>query len=244
MSQPPGLIEAMLNLSRYHQQHEKFYAQTPLQQAIAMQQASRVLKTFADRWDKTEPQEARQGNPFLGCEDLNEPADIQSSGVLFMEGQGEPPEIARLKRDLATLSDDFQETGRWLAEAMQASWEIAGSLAEYPALAGVLGERHRIIANDWQAAGLSSMVSRLLRRAVDILETIDFTPAFIRSDLSGARIVPGRLRSASELIDRAADLAAESAMLVHDNDRRWRVFREQVEHLDRESPNKDTKDID
>ena len=40
--------------------------------------------------------------------------------------------------------------------------------------------------------------------------------------------LPGYLYSASELLDRAADLAAESAALVHDNERRWRVFRERV----------------
>ena len=236
MPQPQKFVEAMLNLSRYHREHEKFYARAPLKQAIAMQDTSRLLKNFADRWEETEPREPEPGNPYLGCEDLNDPSEIQASGVLFMEGQEEPPEVARLKRDLATMSDDFQETGKWLTEAMETSWKIAGSLVEYPALADVLGERHRIIANDWQAAGLSSMVSRLLRRALDILETIDFTPAFIRSDMSGARIIPARLRSASELIDRAADLAAESATLVHDNDRRWRIFRERAAAVSPEPP--------
>jgi hypothetical protein len=36
------------------------------------------------------------------------------------------------------------------------------------------------------------------------------------------------LNSAAELIDRAADLAAQSTTLTHDNDRRWRVFRERL----------------
>ncbi len=36
---------------------------------------------------------------------------------------------------------------------------------------------------------------------------------------------------ASELLDRASDLLAESATLVHDNERRWRVFGERVTHL-------------
>jgi hypothetical protein len=33
------------------------------------------------------------------------------------------------------------------------------------------------------------------------------------------------------LIDRAADLVVESSMLVHDNERRWRVFGERVRGL-------------
>lgn len=53
----------------------------------------------------------------------------------------------------------------------------------------------------------------------------------MRADLAGPRLVPGYLYSASELMDRAADLAAESAGLVHDNERRWRVFRARVEAI-------------
>ena len=95
-------------------------------------------------------------------------------------------------------------------------------------LADLLGERHRIIANDWQAAGLSSLVSRLVRRAVDLLAPLDLTPRGVRADLAGPWLLPGFLYSAAELLDRAADLAGESAALVHDNERRWRVFRARV----------------
>lgn len=35
----------------------------------------------------------------------------------------------------------------------------------------------------------------------------------------------------SELVDRAADLIAESAGLVHENERRWRIFGERVNAL-------------
>ena len=70
-----------------------------------------------------------------------------------MEGEGEPVEVARLKRDLETIATDCEETGSWLSQAMEQAWQTAGMLAAYPALADLLGERHRIIANDWQAAG-------------------------------------------------------------------------------------------
>jgi hypothetical protein len=114
-------LEMVLNLSTYHREHEKFYAQDPLQRAIALHQASRVLTTLADRWQVVEAKIPLPPGrfPYLGCEDLNETAAIQQSGVLFLEGEGEPPEIARLKRDLQTMAEDFDETGQWLAKAMQ-----------------------------------------------------------------------------------------------------------------------------
>ena len=226
-----ALFAAVLNLSRYHREHEKFYAAAPLQSALEMQGAARVLKTLADRWGVVEPQEAAVRGRYLGAEDLNEASTIQAHGVLFMEGEGEPPELLRLKRDLAILADDYEETGTWLSEAMQASWEVASALVAHGGLADVLGERHRIIANDWQAACLNLLVARLLRRALDLLANVDFSPAALRADLQGQRVTPHFLYSASELIDRAADLSCEGAMLVHDNERRWRIFRERVAAL-------------
>ena len=69
-----------------------------------------------------------------------------------MEGEGRPAEITQLIRDLRTAAEDQRATGEWLATAMQASWDMAIALIEIDGLADMLGERHRIIANDWQAA--------------------------------------------------------------------------------------------
>jgi hypothetical protein len=222
VSAPNPLFEAILNLARYHREHEKFYAHQPLAQAIQIQRASRVLKALANRWADVEPAGCGAPNPYAGCEDLNAPEAMEAAGVLFMEGEGEPAELERLKRDVAALAGDFESTGAWLAKAMEASWETGKALLPHPPLAGLLGERHRIIANDWQAAGISTLTGRLLRRALEVLEPLDLTPAGIRADLGAARSCPAYLYSASELLDRAADLTSESATLVHDNERRWR----------------------
>ncbi len=92
----------------------------------------------------------------------------------------------------------------------------------------MLGERHRIIANDWRAAAMNSVQSRLMDRAADILDHVDFTPAALRADLADGQVSTGLLYSAAEMISHAADLCSESAGLVHDNERRWRTFRLRV----------------
>lgn len=230
--QPPReLLDAIANLARFHREHEKFYSQAPLVQASELQGSSRALKALAGQWRQADPNAAPVANPFAGAEDLNPPGLVGESGILFMEGEGEPVEIARMKRDLETIAADCDETGTWLSGAMEQAWTVAGALVAYPALADLLGERHRIIANDWQAADMCSMASRLIRRGLDLLGRIDFDPASLRDDLAGGRENPGYLYSASELLDRAADLAAESATLVHDNERRWRVFAVRVSEL-------------
>ncbi|MEU2231659.1 hypothetical protein [Streptomyces vietnamensis] len=108
---------------------------------------------------------------------------------------------------------------------------MPGGLESAPAPADLLGERHRIIADDRQSAGLQTLIARLLRRALDLLARVDFAPAALRADLRNERTAPAYLYSASELLDRAADLMAESATLVHDNERRRRVFRARVREL-------------
>lgn len=228
---PEPLLQTIANLARFHREHEKFYSQAPLRQARELQAISRALKALAGQWSEAEPSHRPAMNPFAGAEDLNAPGLVAESGILFMEGEGEPAEITRLKRDLEAVALDSEETGTWLAQAMEQAWQTASVLASYPALADLLGERHRIIANDWQSAGMLALVARLLRRALDLLGRVDFSPKALRADMGGARHAPSYLYSASELLDRAADLLSESASLVHDNERRWRVFGERVAKL-------------
>jgi hypothetical protein len=76
-----------------------------------------------------------------------------------------------------------------------------------------------------------TLAALVLERAGDLLERVDFAPAAVRADLAGARAFPRRLSSAAELIDHAADLLSDFAGLVHDNERRWRVFRVRVGEL-------------
>jgi hypothetical protein len=125
-----------------------------------------------------------------------------------------------------------------LPNAMQASWQAALPLLQLPALASVLGERHRIIVNDWQSAQQSSLISSVIKRAVEIVEQVDFAPSAIRADLAGPRFFPEYLYSAAELVNRAADMASESASLVHDNERRWRVYHRRVQQVLAEYPNR------
>jgi hypothetical protein len=230
---PAPLLDVIGNLAEFHREHEKFYAQDPLHRATEIEGHSRALKALADWWSEVAPSDHPAASPFAGARDLNPPGLTAQTGVLFMEGEGEPAEIGQLKRDLRVIAADMEGIGNWLSAAMEKSWTAVGSLADYPELADLLGERHRIVANDWQAANLQVLISRLIARALDLLERVDFAPAALREDLTSGRRSVAYLYSASELLDRAADLIVESATLVHDNERRWRVFGDRVRELAR-----------
>jgi hypothetical protein len=223
------LLDAMLNMTAFHREHEKFYSTAPREQAVALQRHSRTLHALADQWTITAPSTTLAFSPYEGAPDLNAAAALQLDGVLFMEGEGEPGEIRHLERDVRTFAEDAAGAGEWLATAMQSSWDLAVVLLDIDELADMLGERHRIIANNWQGASMMSLAARILERAADLLDRVDFTPAAVRADIADQHASARRLASAAEMIDHAADLFSEFAGLVHDNERRWRVFRARVQ---------------
>jgi len=228
MTTTEPLLEAVLNLTRVHREHEEYWSESPREQAVVLQRHARSLLALADRWSSAEPSRRTALSPFEGADDLNAPVATQLDGVLFLEGEGRPPEITRIVRELRTQGEDALVIGDWLTQAMQASWDMAVALLAVDGLADVMGERHRIIANDWHTASLTTLSGRLLLRAADILDGLDLTPAALRTDLAGTRRSARMLYSVAELVGHAADLISEGAGIQHDSERRWRVFRERV----------------
>ncbi|MGY1735040.1 hypothetical protein [Geodermatophilus sp. SYSU D00684] len=223
------MLEAILNQARVHREHERFYSSSPLETALRLQRHARTLQALADRWATVVPTPRREViSPYMGADDLNSEAAIALDGALFLEGEGRPAEITAMIAELRADAEGFVAGGRWLATAMEAAWQGAAALLDVDGLADVLGERHRIISNDWLAAHMQSLLGQMLARAADMLERLDLTPGALRADLAGARVAPRRVHSVAEVLSRAADLCCESSRLVHDNERRWRVFRHRV----------------
>ena len=106
---------------------------------------------------------------------------------------------------------------------------MAAGFLPYDGLADLFGERHRIIANDWQAASMGQIAGRVVLRP-STSSTPSPSPQR-RSGAGGHGPAAARLYSAGELLDHAADLLSDSAGLVHDNERRWRTFRARVDQL-------------
>ena len=226
-----GLLAVAANLSQYHREHEKYYTEAPLTDAIALHRVARTLIALAERWTSVEPAAEPTPSPFAGTPDLNDKRAIETSGVLFMEGGGEPAEITRIKSELQAMAASGEQSGSWLAAAMEASWAMAEALLAYPQLADLLAERHKIIGNNWRNAFTAQLIARCLRRAIAIMEQVDFSPTALRKDLAGARSAPGYVYAAAELIGHAADLSAASSVLTHEDERRWRIFHERVDQI-------------
>ncbi len=203
------LLEAMRNLTESHHEHEKYYSVAPREEAVVLQRHARTLHALADRWRTTPPPRTGAMSPYEGATDINADVATQLDGVLFLEDGTEPGEITRLKRDLRTSASDAAAGGEWLGNAMTASWAVASSLLAIDGIEDLLGERHRIITNNWQAAAAMTIAGRMLDRAADILDLVEFVASAVRADLTGEGRYTGRLYSAAELIDHAADLLCD-----------------------------------
>jgi hypothetical protein len=229
--------DTISNLARSHREHELFYSRAPLEVAVRMQTWSRALKALGVRWRSLQPatqadEPAAAGlRRYAGCTDLNDETAIQALGILFMEGEGEPAELAKLRRDLAALAEEHEQGGTWLREAMDGSWTAASSLIGVRPLADVLGDRHRIIINNWRMAHASELIACLLLRAADLLAATELNPPAIRADLATVALTPGHLLAAAELLDAASELSTEAGLRVLDSEPRWRRFSDRVETL-------------
>lgn len=114
---PDPFLEMAENLARFHREHEKFYARAPLEEAVALQRASAALRALAERWSTVDPQKPGAASPFSGAEDLNDERAIELAGILFMEGEGEPAEITRIKRELKSVAQGNDEAGDLSAQS-------------------------------------------------------------------------------------------------------------------------------
>ena len=95
-----------------------------------------------------------------------------------------------MKAELEAVAALSEQTGSWLASAMEGSWAMAEALLAYPQLADLLAERHKIVGNNWQSAFTAQLIARCLRRAVSMMDRVDFSPAGLREDLAGLRSAP------------------------------------------------------
>jgi hypothetical protein len=74
-----ALLEAMMNLTRFHREHEKFYASSPREFAVILQRHARTLQALADQWSTAEPSTRTVLSPYEGAEDLNSPLPCSST---------------------------------------------------------------------------------------------------------------------------------------------------------------------
>ena len=225
------LLHAIVNLSTFHREHEKFYASAPREQAVALQRHARTLHALAEPGPPPTPSTGRRSAPTRAPRTSTADAALQLDGVLFMEGEGRPAEITRLIRDLRTAAQDQRATGEWLATAMQASWDMAAGAARdrrprRPARRAAPHHRQRLAGRQHEHA---SRAAARARRRHPRRRRLHARRAPRRPRRPGPST--GRLYSAAEMIDHAADSASDSAGLVHDNERRWRTFRQRVNTL-------------
>ena len=84
------VLEAVLNQSRVHKEHERFYSSAPLETALRLQRHARALQALADRWAAAAPSDHTALSPYEGADDLNSEAAIaleNRSQVLAVQTQ-------------------------------------------------------------------------------------------------------------------------------------------------------------
>lgn len=225
-------IQGLLQVARFHQRHERYYAMEGLEVAARMRRDANALKALADRWADpgARRRSARSEDPKLhaaGSEDLNAEAAIASGGILFMEGENEPEEITALKKKLDDFARQHLALGSWLDDMMDRAWAREAALLR-PETALAAYRRHLVVTRTSLTARKLSIAGRLAAAAQTALCSQDFAPAAIRADLTQAADV---VRTAAWLLDASTAVLAEQAADIGFSDADWTAYIEELEAL-------------
>jgi hypothetical protein len=224
-------VANLLQVARAHRRHERFYAMEGLEAAAALRRDANALRALADRWLEapTGPAGAIDDPRFgaAGCPDLNADAATASAGILFMEGENEPAEIALLKRKLSAFAARHAEISRWLLEMMEHAWDREAILLK-PGTAAVGFRRHLTVTRTALTAGKLGVAGRLVGAAHTALSAQDFRPAAIRADRNAAAEIA---RTAAWLLDTATAVLGEQASQLGYSDADWTAYIEELEGL-------------
>lgn len=229
-----GELRGFAEVARAHREHERYHSMLKLDDATAWRRDSNVLKVLADHWatldvDATTGMDAATGmdpaHGAVGCPDLNGPAVVATTGVLFMEGAAAPAELTAMIGRFGDASERYRRLSGWLAGHMAAEWpRLAALLA--PGTADAARPRFAALARTTAAGQAYDLVGHLLATAVTGLRGLDLSPSGVRADPAGAAAV---LRNASWLLDMAAARLAEVAAQLSLSDPDWTAFTEALD---------------
>lgn len=227
-------VAGMIQIAKYHREHERFYAMQELELAADLRKDSNALKVLADGWLKAASEPIRDRSQrehselrTAGCKDLSDLTAVATTGILFMEGEGEPIEFPRLKTKLAAASESLRQTSDQLKVHMDAAWEreVALLTAEF---ADAAYHRFEILTRTTLAGQKKEVAGRLIATANTALGSQDFSPETVRADLTGAAKL---VRTASWLLDMAVEVLSNQAGEYGLLDPNWTAYVEELERI-------------
>ncbi|MGW4396303.1 hypothetical protein ACWEHA_13510 [Amycolatopsis nivea] len=217
----PAELAGYVRVARDHREHERYHSVLKLEESAAWRRDSNALKLLAARWsDSPEPDRLDPAHGAVGCVDLNDPAVVATTGILFMEGDSEPAELTSLRSRFEQAAVRYQRLSGWLGEHMAAEWPRLRSLL-VPDLVEAARPRFRALTRTTEAANAYSLVARLLDSAVHTLKAQDLTPEGVRRDPAAAAKM---VLTASWFLDSAASALAEAGARLGLSDPDWTSF--------------------
>jgi hypothetical protein len=219
-------LDGLVAVARWHREHERFHSMNALQNAADLRRSSNALKVLARRWldgHDAEPASFPVADPLFraaGCEELNDPGSVATTGVLFMEGESEPAELTQMKLELAGMAAGFDNWSAWLAEKMAPAWERESVLLT-STLASAAQPRFAALTRTTRTGAALGLVARLLHAAGWAIAAHPLAPRDIRGDPAGSA---QRLLAASWLLDEASSTLAETAADLARSDPDWTAY--------------------
>ena len=192
------------------------FRQHTLQKVDALKGAADSLEALSDRWAKTSAKNQRlqiESDSFKGKE------IFQADGSRFVEAE-ELQKVVRLKNDLKACYNGLPEKIQWLTEAMAAIRKATLNYHDKSVLKSLYElETSHIYAEKFYDF---HEVTVPLRKALDLLESMDFSPDVVKADIMGPKFTAKLLHEVSEKVKNASGCARIVATMLWFSEEKWK----------------------
>ena len=221
MSRAEEIRETMGELRSFEGEFEKFRQHT-LQKVDTLQGAADGLEALSDRWAKTNTKNYGlqvEGDAVEGRE------LVQADGSLFVEGE-ELQKVVRLKNDLRAYSNGLPEKIQWLTEAMAAMRKAT----LYYHDKSVLKSLHELYTSHIYAEKFYDFHEAAfhLGKALDLLESMDFSPDVVKADIMGPKFTAKLLHEISQKVRNASGSTRIVATMLWFSEGEWEELSEKL----------------
>lgn len=209
----PDAIARLLNVARYHRQHERYYAHRDLADATMLREWATVLRTWAGSAGAAVDVSAGESDrvpPLF--------VPVPSASALVLDDGGSPY-LSSLVRSLERTSRRYQRAGAWLASKMEAAWPREEVLLQ-DGISHVAPPRFEALAsttvNAWRMSTVGALAEAAIRPLRDVLT-------------ASADDASRSLRVGSVLLDEASAVLAQKGVALGRVDRCWDQVIERLE---------------
>jgi hypothetical protein len=201
-------LQTFKELLDFHNSNSKCFKEEVVRMVFWLQLANDNLKSLVKSWVSTKRKVSENIDQKDDNKDDCRIAIVLENGSIFTE-EIELEKIASLKVELSLIASQLLLKVQWLQPVNYVMRHDLDRFSTQKVVAtGEVPEGAYVMLWDAGHAYLQFLAATSnVRKTLDIIDNMDFSPAVFHSDLCGPKFIPKLLQFASEVIEKATEYA-------------------------------------